>query len=174
MSTKSRIFALVGALLLASPAVQAGGKNDPVGTWLITLTIPAGQGDLPPPEPFQQLISFNKNGTVTETDNTLHANSAAPGETLNFNGSDGLGVWDKGPKKTTRYRILKMVYDGITNDFLGFLVMEGTATIEGDVFTQSAADSDIALVFGSDPEDPLASRARYGGADAVGSRVTLE
>jgi hypothetical protein len=174
MSRKSTIIALFGALLLLSADVQAGGKHDPVGTWLITVTVPAGQGDLPAPEPFQQLLSFHKNGTVIETNNTLHANSAEPGEALNYNGSNGQGVWDKGPKKTTRYRILKMLYDGISNDFLGYMVLEGSAKIEGDVFTQSADESDIVLIFGPDPDDPSAPRAHFGGADAVGSRLPLD
>ena len=175
MSRRTRVFALIAALTLVPATVQAGGKNDPVGTWLITVSVPGGDGDLlPPPEPFQQLVTFHKNGTVSETNNSLHANSEVPGETLNFNGSDGQGVWDKGPKKTVRYRILKMVFDGFTDDFLGFLVMEGAAKIDGDVFTQSAQDASISLVFDSDPENPDALWATYGGADAMGSRVALD
>jgi len=175
MSRKTKIFALMIALSLMPAGVLAGGKNDPVGTWLINVSVPGGDGDLlPPPEPFQQLVTFHKNGTVAETNNSLHANSEVPGETLNFNGSDGQGVWDKGPKKTVRYRILKMVFDGFTDDFLGFLVMEGAAKIDGDVFTQSAQDASISLVFDSDPENPDALWATYGGADAMGSRVALD
>ena len=175
MLRKTRFFALIAALALVPVSVQAGGKNNPVGTWLIAVSVPGGDGDLlPPPQPYQQLITFHKNGTLTETNNSLHANSEVSGEALNFNGSDGQGIWEKGPKKTVRYRILKMVFDGITDEFIGFLVQQGEAKIESDVFTQSAQDASISLVFDTDPDNPDALHATYGGADAVGSRVALD
>ena len=172
MLRKTTIFALISVLALVSAPAHAG-KNKPVGTWLISVSIPDGQGDLPALAPFQQLITFGKHGAVSETNSALHANSAVPGGALNFNGSDGYGEWEK-KKKMTHYKIVKLLFDGITNEFLGYMVITGSASVDGDVFTQSAEDSNIELVFGADPLNPDALRATFGGADAIGHRVTVD
>ncbi|MGI9234265.1 MAG: hypothetical protein ACR2RD_11585, partial [Woeseiaceae bacterium] len=68
---------------------NASHRSNPVGTWLLTVTFPEGG-----PPPFKEFLVLHANGTVTETNTTLHANSALdPASPLPLNGSVGVGAW---------------------------------------------------------------------------------
>ncbi len=63
-----------------------------------------------------------------------------------------------------------MVFDGATNDHVGYLVVEATARIEGDEFTN--LESDVNILLGPDLSNPF-SVIPLGSTDAVGRRITV-
>ena len=64
-------------------AASMRSRRGVVGTYLLTVAAPGFP-------PFQELLALHEGGTVSETNTTLHANSANP--FLNFNGSEGHGA----------------------------------------------------------------------------------
>ena len=150
----------VGVLAFApSPAMEP--SSNPVGTYVLTVTA-AGAPT------FREVLTLHPGGTISETNSTLHANSANP--FFNFNGSEGYGTWQRGPAKTVVLKIVKMVFDGDTNQHVGYLVVEATALIDGDSFTN--LESDVNILLGPDLFNPV-GLIPLGSTDAVGTRITL-
>ncbi len=156
-------LALVGVMFLGfSPGQAASSSSRPVGTFMLTVTVMG----VPP---FQSLTSFHKGGTISETNTSLHPNSSNP--FLPFNGSDGYGVWERGQGHTVVIKFVKLVFDGDTNEHIGYLVVDTTALIENDQFT--GLESDVNLLMGPDLFDPLVV-IPFGPADLVGTRITVD
>ena len=150
-------------VLTFTPSEAQVPLSNPEGTFILTVTA-AGT------PPFKELLTLHRGGTISETNTTLHPNSANP-PAFPFNGSDGYGTWERGPKKTVVIKFVKMVFDGGTNEHVGYLVVEATARIEGDDFTN--LESDVNILIGPDLFNPL-SVIPLGPTDAVGRRITVE
>ncbi len=151
----------VGVLAFApSPAMEP--SSNPVGTYVLSVSSAAGPA-------FREVITLHAGGTISETNSTLHPNSANP--FFNFNGSEGYGTWQRGPAKTVILKVIKMVFDGDTNQHVGYLVVEATALIDGDSFTNIV--SDVNILLGPDLFNPV-GLIPLGPTDAVGTRITLD
>ncbi len=164
-------LALVGVVLLVFSSGQATSPlsgsdetlgNTVVGTFALTVTPPG----LPS---FQGLLTFHPGGTVSETDASLHPNSANP--FFPFNGSDGYGAWELAYEDTVVFKFVKLVFDGETNEHIGYLVVDATALIAGDPYT--GLESDANVLIGPDLFDPL-EIIQLGPTDAVGTRITVD
>lgn len=163
---------LMGCLLMGAGPTALSADDDeslralrsPVGTWLLDVTFPPAA--MVPP--FKEFLVFHRSGTLTESNTTLHANSANP--FFNFNGSDGYGTWQM-RRGRVEFVFHKLVFDGDTNEHVGYLRVRSTATINGNTFTSSVADSQVDLIMGTD----LASGTvvPFGGSDATGTRIGL-
>ena len=157
---------IAGVSILGVTSVWGGGNgphaNRVVGTYILTVTA-TGQ------PPFQELLTLHKGGTVSETNTTLHPNSANP--FFPVNGSDGYGAWERGTENTVVIKFVKMVFDGVTNAHIGYLVVEATARIEGDEFTN--LESDVNILIGPDLFNPF-NVIPLGPTDAVGRRITVD
>ncbi|MGH8203409.1 MAG: hypothetical protein ACREST_02305 [Steroidobacteraceae bacterium] len=153
------------ALLAGLLPVVAMANDDcnPVGTWSVDVTFPAESG-IPP---FTELLSFLPGGVVVETNSQLHPNSA--NQFLPFNGSPGYGAWARRPDCRVQFKVLKQVFDP-TQQFLGFMRITVRARINGNRFAHGVAKSNVALVFGTDPDGPPA--LEFGGSSSTGKRVT--
>ena len=151
----------VGVLAFA-PSQVMEPSSDPVGTYVLTGTS-AGAPT------FKEILTLHPGGTLSETNSTLHPNSANP--FFEFNGSEGYGTWRRGPRKTVVLKVVKMVFDGSTNEHVGYLVVEATALIEGDSFTNLV--SDVNILLGPDLFNPV-GLIPLGPTDAVGTRITLD
>ncbi|MEL7538031.1 MAG: hypothetical protein AAFZ58_15200 [Pseudomonadota bacterium] len=163
-------FILVLGFVSASDANASWwrGWADPVGTWNITVSFPAVPGA---PPPFKELIAFHRGGTVSETNSSLHANSANPAvPQFNFTGSDGYGTWSRINRNTFYFSFVKIVFDGTTNQQAGYLRVSSRFRIENGKFIQDAADSLTELLIGPDLDAPL-QVVPFGGADAEGTRI---
>ncbi len=141
----------------------ASSSSKPEGTFVITVTFPMGV------PPFQELLTFHKGGTISETNTTLHPNSSSP--FFSFNGSDGYGAWERGSDDTVVFKFVKLVFDGVTNEHFGYLVATRIALIENDQFT--SLESDVNLLIGPDLFNPLGV-IPFGSSDAVGTRITVD
>ena len=151
----------VGALAFA-PSPAMAPSSSPVGTYVLTVTAAGAPS-------FREVLTLHPGGTISETNSTLHANSANP--FFNFNGSEGYGTWQRGPAKTVILKVIKMVFDGDTNQHVGYLVVEATALIDGDSFTNIV--SDVNILLGPDLFNPV-GLIPLGPTDAVGTRITLD
>ncbi len=155
-------LALVGVMFLGfSPGQAASSSSRPAGTFILTVTAKGTP-------PFQELLTLHKGGTISETNTTLHPNSA--NEFFPFNGSDGYGAWQRGPAGTVILKFVKMVFDGETNEHIGYLVVDATALIVGDTFTN--LESDVNILIGPDLFNPF-NIIPLGPTDAVGTRITV-
>ena len=155
-------LAIVGFVLLAFSLGQAvPALSSPAGTYILTVT---AQGT----PPFQEIITLHRRGTISETNTTLHPNSA--NEFFPFNGSDGYGAWKRGPAGTVILKVVKMVFTGDTNEHVGYLVVDATALISGDTFTN--LESDVNILIGPDLFNPF-EIIPLGPTDAVGTRITV-
>ena len=117
----------------------------------------------------EELLTLHKGGTVSETNTTLHPNSANP--FLNFNGSDGYGAWRRGPDGTVVLRFVKLLFDGDTNQLAGYLTVDATALIKGDQFTN--VESDVNILLGPDLDNPF-DVIPLGPTDAAGTRISVD
>jgi hypothetical protein len=196
MSSK-RTAALMMALCLGlgGTAPAAADGNAPVGTWLLTITFPEAPPGAPPsPPPFQELISLHHNGTLTETNTTLHAHPIQ-GAPLAITASEGFGTWSRAPGGKVSFGFLKMVFCGpefdpatfgllsfglgmappydcsIPNLQLGYISVRSTASFRGD--TYSGGESWTELLIGPDPEAPLAVLP-FGPATSEGRRIRMD
>jgi hypothetical protein len=87
---------IAGGLMLSSlHGQQAGLAPNPSGTWIQTITL---KGEAP----FQGLVTFNADGTVTDTDQA----DAAPPDIA----SPGHGVWLYGGQNTVHIRLEKFLF----------------------------------------------------------------
>lgn len=151
------------AVLTFTPSEATESSNNPEGTFILTVTA-AGTPS------FKELLTLHRGGAISETNTTLHPNSANP-PAFPFNGSDGYGAWERGPGKTVVIKFVKMVFDGGTNEHVGYLVVEAIARIEGDEFTN--LESDVNILIGPDLFNPF-NIIPLGPTDAVGRRITVE
>lgn len=162
------------ATATASPAAFADGDDHRPcrvsGAWLTTVAFPPGPPGAPPgPPPFKSLITFHDGGTVSETNTTLHANSANP--MLDFNGSEGYGRWKRVHGSCAlEYVTLKLVFDGTSNQHVGYLRVRARLTIAGHEISGVPEDSSVDLLLGLDPDAPLAVLP-FGGSFVNGNRV---
>ena len=114
-------LAIVGVVLLVFSLSQAApALSSPEGTFVLTVTAKGTP-------PFQELITLHKGGTISETNTTLHPNSA--NEFFPFNGSDGYGAWERGFAGTVNLKFLRPVKDGDSITVTG--AVSGTEEIEG-------------------------------------------
>ncbi len=183
---------VAGLVLLATVALSAhaAGESDktesallgPSGAWLLRVEFPTVPGAPPPPPPFQETITLHALGTVTESNTLLNENSynpalgqgcgfTGPGGAveLNCNGSDGTGTWRRTGLRTASFVVIKFVFDGETNQQVGFLRVRGKLNVRGDRVTQNSEDSLTEFLIGTDIETAIA--IPFGGADAVGQRI---
>jgi hypothetical protein len=161
MKTASRWTAALLAGLMPALAI-AGDDCNPVGTWSVNVTFPPESG-IPP---FTELLSLLPGGVVIETNSQLHPNSA--NTFLPFNGSPGHGAWSPRPNCRVKFKVLKQVFDP-TQQFQGFVRITVRARINGNTFSNDLANSNVELVFGTDPGGPPA--LVFGGSSSVGKRV---
>jgi hypothetical protein len=159
------VAGLVPAAALADGGYRIGDRCDPVGTWSMNVTFPAESG-IPP---FTELLSLMPGGVVVETNSQLHPNSA--NQILPFNGSPGHGAWERRAPCRIKFKVLKQVFDP-TQHFLGFIRITVRARIDGDTISNEFADSNVELVFGTDPDAPPS--LIFGGSSSVGKRVTAD
>ncbi len=150
--------------LISGEAASASmrSRSGVVGSYLLTVTAPGFP-------PFQELLTLHRGGTVSETNTTLHPNSANP--FLNFNGSDGYGAWRRGQGGTVVFRFVKLVFDGDTNQHAGYLTVDATALIRGDHFAN--VESDVNILLGPDLDNPF-EVIPLGPTDAVGTRISVD
>ena len=139
------------------------GVDDDVGNvkgaYILTATNPAFP-------PVKHLLTFHQGGTLSETNTISHANSAAP---LNF-ASDGYGAWQKGRRNTVDFRIVKLMFNRVTNAHAGYIVGEGTAAIDRDGIFSGALD--VFILIGPDLDAPLFV-IPLGTSDLDGRRITV-
>jgi len=116
---------IAGGLMLSSlHGQQASVAPNPSGTWIQTITL---KGEAP----FQGLVSFNADGTLTDTDQA----DAAPPDIA----SPGHGVWLYSGPNTVRIKLEKFLFlaggsgtpDG-TNLSIGTVTMEDSNNFQGN------------------------------------------
>ncbi len=169
MNTSSRLalalmIGMLPAAALANGGWSDGDRCDPVGTWSVNVTFPPESG-IPP---FTELLSILPGGVVLETNSQLHPNSA--NSFLPFNGSPGHGAWVGRSNCRIKYKILKQVFDP-TQLLLGFVRITVRAKINGNTISNEVADSNVELVFGTDPDAPPVMV--FGGSSSQGKRVSV-
>jgi hypothetical protein len=153
---------IVAALVGMSVANASSYHPKPVGTWLVTVEFPEGG-----PPPFKEFLVFNAGGTLTETNTTLHANSALnPASPLPLNGSMGSGAWKRIGKRTVKFTFIKFVF-GVDGVHEGYLRVSGKARINGNNWTGEASTE---LLFGTDLDNPL-NVIPFGTAPSSGKRI---
>lgn len=167
-------------------AASAGDRNyifaGPTGAWLLDVAFPPAPGGPPPPSPFKETLTFHVLGTVSESNTLLNENSYNPalgqgcGFTglngsleLNCNGSDGTGSWRRTGRHTLSFVVLKFVYDGMTNEHVGYLRVSGNLSFSSNEIRQDSDDSLTEILIGTDPDTAIA--IELGGADAFGKRI---
>jgi hypothetical protein len=84
------------------------------------------------PPPCQEFISLHHNGTLTETNNALHAHPIA-GSPL-VTASERFGAWQRSASGRVEFQFLKMVFcgsefDSSTNFLLGVILGQDCRTV---------------------------------------------
>ena len=160
---KLTLLAVIVATFVGMSAANASSYHQKaVGTWLVTVEFPEGG-----PPPFKEFLVFNAGGTLTETNTTLHANSALnPASPLPLNGSMGSGAWKRIGKGAVKFTFIKLVFsaNGVHE---GYLRVSGKARIHGNHWTGEASTE---LLFGTDLDNPL-SVIPFGTAPSSGNRI---
>ncbi len=131
---------------------------DAVGTWQLLVQFP----DMPP---FLEFITFHYGGTLTETNTSLHGNSANP--FFPFNGNDGFGLWQDNGDGTISFAFKKMMFEAEQNEFIGFLRVKGSAIVEDGIWEDVESNTSIITPDGFVIED-------FGQALVTGARMDLE
>ena len=115
------IFAIVALLMVSKFVTLSGSAHEEdnsrrlQGSWVVAATPSSGfinctGSPLPAPPPFAELATYATEGTVTETNTILDANSSGLSAALPFNASDGHGAWEsEGSEYKARFR--KLVFD---------------------------------------------------------------
>jgi hypothetical protein len=194
--SRRTLLGLLGALSMSLGCVgpALGDANSPVGTWLVTVTFPAVPGAPPPPPPFREFITLHHNGTLTETNTTLHAHPIA-GSPLAITASEGFGSWERARAGAVRFSFLKLVFCGpqfdgrtsgllsmgfgmtapydcsVPNVHLGYLSVRSQAYFRGDSY--EGGESWTELLIGPDPAAPLAV-IPFGPAASEGARLRTQ
>jgi hypothetical protein len=181
---------LAGALLIgyAPGAAADNNANNPVGTWLVEVSFPPSPPGAPPsPPPFMEFLTFHHQGTLTETNGSLHANPV-PFAPLHITGSTGFGAWERAPEGGIRFSLLKMVFCGpdfspvaypataalgcfFPGQHLGYLRVRAEATLRGNAYT--GGESFVDLLVGPDPDAPFAT-VPFGPAASTGKRIGVQ
>lgn len=155
----------------------------PSGAWLLTVEFPTVPGQPPPPPAFKETLTLHPLGTASESNTLLNENSynpalgmgcgfTGPGGSLelNCNGSDGTGNWRRTGRTTISFVIVKFVYDGVTNQHVGYLrVRSDRAVIDGNRLKQDSEFTLTEFLVGTDLDTAIA--IPLGGADSVGHRI---
>ncbi|MEM7281753.1 MAG: hypothetical protein AAF438_09015 [Pseudomonadota bacterium] len=155
----------------------------PAGAWLLTVEFPVVPGAPPPPPAFKETLTLHALGTVSESNTLLNENSynpalgmgcgfTGPGGSLelNCNGSEGTGSWKRTGRKTVSFIVVKFVYDGVTNQHVGYLrVSSKRAVINGNKIKQDADFTLTEFLVGADIESAIA--IPLGGANSSGIRI---
>ena len=104
------LLAVLGTLLIAGPVLADHyHRCSPVGTWLIDVRFPQ------PGPAFQELLTFNGDRTLRETNTALHPNTPSflvPPGTPPTTGSDGYGAWKRLTGCRVQFSFLKFVFAG--------------------------------------------------------------
>lgn len=185
--------AIMMTVLLFSLHAHAGedaGRYDrhhgfalPSGAWLLAVEFPSIPGAPPPPPAFKETLTLHALGTVSESNTLLNENSynpalgmgcgfTGPGGSLelNCNGSEGTGSWRRTGRKTIAFVVVKFVYDGMTNEHVGYLrVSSERAVIDGNQLTQESEFTLTEFLVGADLDTAIA--VPLGGANSVGYRI---
>ena len=183
-----RVLIAVLAVSVTLPASASGsGHNNyffagPTGAWVLNVEFPATPGGPPPPPPFVETLTFHALGTLSESNTLLNENSynpafgqgcgfTGPGGSLelNCNGSEGTGSWRRTGRHSLSFVVVKLVYDGITNEQVGYLRVSGNLRFRKDKITQDAGESLTEFLIGKDIETAIA--IPLGGANAEGIRI---
>lgn len=187
---KSRLYvSVVAAAALCGLSTSVAGDNrgylfaGPSGAWLLTVEFPAVPGAPPPPPAFTETLTFHALGTVSESNTLLNPSSynpslvdgcgfTGPGGSpqLNCNGSEGTGTWRRTGRHTLSFVILKFVFDGVTNEHVGYVrIRSNNVRFSRNRIEQDAADSLTEFLIGTDLETAIA--IPFGGANSTGSRI---
>lgn len=158
------IAGLLPAAAMADGNTSSGDSCNPIGTWSVNVTFPPESG-IPP---FTELLSLLPGGVVVETNSQLHPNGA--NAFLPFNGSPGHGAWERRANCRIKLKVLKQVFDP-TQQFLGFVRITIRAKITGNTISNEVADSNVELIFGTDPNAPPVMS--FGGSSSQGKRVSV-
>ena len=172
MWLRMAIVFFMGCLLMAPVSADDDRHSDKcrvTGTWLVNIEFPDIHLR------FQELLTLHRGGTLTETNSGLHANSFPdPGATPMpppappaLNGSDGHGAWRPLSKCHVQWSFLKMAFAGAdtTNPDgsvtpagapVGFLRVRTVAEISGDQYYLVPGKTSTELLFGPDPNAPIA------------------
>ena len=133
--------------------------DDPTGMWHLIIDFP----DMPP---FLEILVFHQGGTLTESNFSLHGNSANP--FFPFNGSEGHGIWQLNDDGTTSFAFQKMVFDAEENNApIGFLRVKGKARLDGGIWEDIESNTAIVAPDGFVIID-------FGAAEATGRKLTLD
>lgn len=148
-----RNFNLSSALLITAlftlptnpAAAEDQRSNRLVGTWLMSLE--TGVPELPRIVAF---FTFNRDGTVTQTQTLLHGNSTAIDPICGCSASPGHGIWRRKRRNVFEYEFRGLIFSGPnTSDFslnlsepilntgqhIGFGVAGGTIRVRGNELT---------------------------------------
>ncbi len=133
--------------------------DDPTGMWHLIV-------DFPEMPPFLEIMVFHQGGTLTESNTSLHGNSANPFSP--FNGSEGHGIWQINEDGTTSFAFQKMVFDAEDNNApVGFLRVKGTAILDDGVWQDVESNTSIVTPDGFVVMD-------FGQADVSGMKLSLD
>jgi len=187
---KSRLYvSVVAAAALCGLSTSVASDNrgylfaGPSGAWLLTVEFPAVPGSPPPPPAFTETLTFHALGTVSESNTLLNPSSynpslvdgcgfTGPGGSpqLNCNGSEGTGTWRRTGRHTLSFVILKFVFDGVTNEHVGYVrIRSNNVRFSRNRIEQDAADSLTEFLIGTDLETAIP--IPFGGANSTGSRI---
>lgn len=133
--------------------------ESPVGLWHVIIDFP----DMPP---FLAVMVFHEGGTLSESNFSLHGNSANP--MFPFNGAEGYGLWETDEEGITRFAYKKMIFDDADgNSPVGFLRVKGSAILDGGVWEDIESNTAIITPDGFVIID-------FGQAEATGRRLSLD
>jgi len=141
------------------PEPEPAAGESPVGLWHLVV-------DFPEMPPFLEIIVFHEGGTLSESNFSLHGNSANP--MFPFNGGEGFGIWEIDEDGVTRFAFQKMVYDAENDNLpVGFLRVKGSAILDGGVWVDVESNTAILTPDGFVIAD-------FGQADVMGRRLSLD
>ena len=141
------------------PEPEPAVGESPVGLWHLVV-------DFPEMPPFLEIIVFHEGGTLSESNFSLHGNSANP--MFPFNGGEGFGIWEIDEDGITRFAFQKMVYDAENDNMpVGFLRVKGSAILDGGVWVDVESNTAILTPDGFIIAD-------FGQAEVTGRRLSLD
>lgn len=186
MLLRLTIGLLLGCLLAGQVSADGRSHSDKcrvTGTWLVNIEFQAINLR------FQELLTLHRGGTLTETNSGLHANSfpdpnaaaLPPPAPPALNGSDGHGAWRLLRECHVQWSFLKMVFAGAdtpnpdgsmapAGSPVGFLRVRTIAKIMGDQYFSVPGGTSTELLFGPDPNAPIAVQP-FPDSVAIGYRL---
>lgn len=194
MMNKTRHILWFAVFLLFGPGAilnSSAGETDsehfffagPTGVWLLNVEFPAVPGAPEPPPPFKETLTIHALGTVSESNTLLNENSYDPASgagcgftgfqgapELNCNGSDGTGFWRRTGRNTFAFVFIKLVFDGATNEHVGYLRVRGDRVrFRKNKLKQVSEFSLTEFLIGTDFD--TAVPIPLGGAKSTGQRI---